>query len=50
VVAELLEKLVKAKINVTATQAIIAGADRFGMILWVKPGDVRRTSKVLGAS
>ena len=50
VVAELLEKLTKAKINVTATQAIIAGADRFGMILWVKPRAVRRASKVLGAS
>jgi len=50
VVAELLEKLAKEKINVTATQAIIAGADRFGMILWVKPRDVRRAAKVLGAS
>ncbi len=50
VVAELLEKLTKAHINVTATQAIIAGADRFGMILWVKSGDLRRASKVLGAS
>ena len=50
VVAELLEKLTKAKINVTATQAIIAGADRFGMILWVKSRDVRRASKALGAS
>jgi hypothetical protein len=50
VVAELLEKLAKAKINVTATQAIIAGADRFGMILWVKARDVRRASKALGAS
>jgi hypothetical protein len=50
VVAELLEKLTEAKINVTATQAIIAGADRFGMILWVKPRAVRRASKVLGAS
>ena len=49
VVAELLEKLTKAKINVTATQAIIAGADRFGMILWVKSRDVRRASKALGA-
>ena len=48
VVAELLEKLTKAKINVTATQAIIAGADRFGMILWVKSRDVRRASKALG--
>jgi hypothetical protein len=50
VVADLLEKLTKANINVTATQAIIAGADRFGMILWVKAPDVRRASKVLGAS
>ena len=49
VVAELLEKLTKAKINVTATQAIIAGADRFGMILWVKSRDVRRAAKALGA-
>ncbi len=46
VVAELLEKLTQAKINVTATQAVIAGADRFGMILWVKSPDVRRASKV----
>jgi hypothetical protein len=50
VVAELLEALTQAKINVTATQAIIAGADRFGMILWVKPGDVRRAAKALQAS
>ena len=49
VVDELLEKLTKAKINVTATQAIIAGADRFGMILWVKSRDVRRAAKALGA-
>jgi len=50
VVADLLEKLTTAKINVTATQAIIAGADRFGMILWVKSRDVRRASKALGAT
>ena len=50
VVADLLEKLTTVKINVTATQAIIAGGDRFGMILWVKPRDVRRASKALGAS
>jgi hypothetical protein len=50
VVADLLEKLTTAKINVTATQAIIAGADRFGMILWVKSRDVRRAAQVLGAS
>jgi len=50
VVAELPEKLAQAKINIIVTQAIIAGADRFGMILWVKSRDVRRASKVLGAS
>jgi hypothetical protein len=49
IVADLLASLAEAKINVTATQAIIAGADRFGMILWVKPRDVKRAAKVLGA-
>ena len=49
VAAELLEKLARADLNVTATQAIIAGADRFGMILWVQPRDVRRASKILAA-
>jgi hypothetical protein len=34
---------------VTATQAIFAGADRFGMILWVEPRDVKRAAKALGA-
>jgi hypothetical protein len=50
VAAELLEKLAAARINVTSTQAIIAGADRFGMLLWVKPADVRRAARVLEAS
>jgi hypothetical protein len=38
----------KAKINVTASSAIAAGAGRFGAILWVKPRDVKRAAKVLG--
>jgi hypothetical protein len=46
--AELLGKLAEAKINVTATQAIVAGADRFGMILWVKSRDVKKATTVLG--
>jgi hypothetical protein len=50
VAADLLEKLATAKINVTSTQAIIAGADRFGMLLWVKPADVRRAARLLEAS
>ena len=49
VVADLLDSLVKAQINVTATQAIIAGADRYGMLLWVKSQDVKRAAKALGA-
>ena len=41
-------KLGEAKINVTATSAIVAGAGRFGAILWVKPRDVKRAAKALG--
>lgn len=48
VVSELLEKLAAAKINVTATDAVCAGADRYGMLLWVKPRDVKRAAKALG--
>jgi hypothetical protein len=48
--AALLAKLSEAKINVTATEAISAGADRYGVILWVKPRDVRRAVKVLGTA
>ncbi len=48
--AELLGKLAEANINVTATQAVFAGADRFGMILWVKSRDVKKTATVLGAA
>jgi hypothetical protein len=44
-----LTKLGEAKINVTATTALVAGAGRFGAILWVKPRDVRRAAAVLGA-
>jgi hypothetical protein len=48
--AELLGKLADAKVNATATQAIVAGGDRFGMILWVKPRDVKKAAKALGAA
>ena len=42
-------KLGAAKINVTAASAVTAGAVRFGAILWVKPRDVKRAAKVMGA-
>jgi len=41
-------RLAQEKVNVTATDAIAAGAGRFGAILWVKPRDVKRAAKVLG--
>jgi hypothetical protein len=43
-----MEKLSGANINVVAMQAISAGADRFGCILWVKQGDLRKAAKALG--
>ena len=44
------EKLAGAKINIVATQAVATGPGVFGAILWVAPADVRRATKVLGAS
>jgi hypothetical protein len=49
VAAEILGKLADAKVNVTATDAVCAGGGRFGVLLWVKPGDVNRAAKALGA-
>jgi hypothetical protein len=49
VCAEILGKMAQARINVTATDAVIAGAGRFGAIMWVKARDVNRAAKVLGA-
>jgi len=48
-VAELLGKLSAAAINVTAVQAVSAGAGRYSGILWVKAPDVRKAAKALGA-
>jgi hypothetical protein len=48
--AELLGKLAEAAINVTATDAVTAGAGRYGVILWVKPRDAKKAAKVLGAA
>ncbi len=48
-VAEILGKLADAKVNVTATDAVCAGGGRFGVLLWVKPRDVARAARALGA-
>lgn len=50
VIADMLTKLADAKINVTAMNAISAGKGQFGAILWVKPENVRKAARVLGAS
>lgn len=49
-VADLLKTLADKNINVTAVDAVSAGAGRYGAILWVKPKDVNKAAKALGAS
>ncbi len=44
-----LRKLAAQKINITAADAVIAGRGRYGMLLWVKPKDYGRASRVLRA-
>jgi len=44
-----LGKLASKKINLVALSAIAAGNGRYGMLFWVKPGDVGRTSRLLRA-
>ena len=46
---ETLDKLAGAKINVTAMDAVASGAGRFGAIFWVKPEDLSKAAKALGA-
>ena len=50
VVADMLTKLAEARINVTAMDAVAAGRGRYGAILWVKPRNVGRAARILGAS
>jgi prephenate dehydratase len=47
--ADVLDKLAAAKINVTAMDGCAAGGGRWGAILWVKPGAVKKAAAVLGA-
>jgi ACT domain-containing protein len=44
-----LDKLAKARINMVAMDAVTAGSGRFGAIFWVRPKDVARASRLLGA-
>jgi hypothetical protein len=49
-IADLLERLGTAKINVTAIDAVSAADGRYSAILWVAPKDVKKAATVLGAS
>ena len=46
--ADLTDRLASARINMTAVTGLCAGHGRFGAILWVKPGDVKKAAKVFG--
>ncbi len=46
-VAEIMGKLAAINVNVTAMDALCAGAGRYGAILWVKTPDVRKAAKTL---
>jgi len=48
-IAAVLSKLADARVNITALDAVAAGGARYGAILWVKPADVRKAAKALGA-
>jgi hypothetical protein len=50
VIAELMQRLADAKINVTAIDALCAGSGRYGAILWVEPRDVTKAARTLGVS
>ena len=47
-IGDVLGKLAAARINVTAVDAVCAGEQRYGAILWVKPPDRKRAAKALG--
>jgi hypothetical protein len=49
-VADLLERLGAAKINVTAIDAVTVTDGHYGAIFWVAPKDVKKAAALLGAS
>ncbi|MGE5284668.1 MAG: hypothetical protein ACM3OG_06850 [Actinomycetota bacterium] len=48
-IADIISKLADAGVNITALDAVAAGEGRYGAILWVKPAEVRKAAKALGA-
>ncbi len=48
-IAGYLETFAAAGISITAVDALSAGENRFGAIFWVKPRDVAKAAKAIGA-
>jgi hypothetical protein len=48
--ADLMDRLGRAKINVTAIDAVSAGGGRYGAIFWVASKDVKKAAALLGAT
>jgi len=48
-VADVLVRLIEAKVNVTAVDAISAGMGRFAVLIFVKPGSMKKAAAALGA-
>ena len=48
--ADIICKLAAVNVNVTASDAVCAGQGRYGAMLWVKPADVRKAARALGAT
>lgn len=48
-VSDLLKRLARARISVTAAHAISAPPRRYGMVVWVKPRDYRKAARALRA-
>lgn len=49
-VADVVTKLAEAHINITAMQAVTGGRNRYGAVVWVRPRNVGRAARVLGAT
>ena len=49
-IADLLERLAAAKVDVTAMDAVSIADGRYGALLWVAPKDVKKAVTLLGAS
>lgn len=47
---EVIGKLAANGISMTALDAVMAGAGRYGAMFWVKPRDVAKAARILGAN